>query len=849
MENRFTLIVANLLSYVPINVFRKGQETFYAKIRQAIIDGFRTMYIEGPTGMGKAFLQATLADAIINGSQDIKILILVPKIDLLSQMKDEFTKFAVRLLVGLRGGGWKTDGQYVTVMTYQTFVRLNNDELKEYSVMFLDEAHLALGVVTRAKIDEQLHAIIIGFTATSEYSEEKNLKEWLGLEVHRISVLEAVNVGMLSGIQVMTGKVKIKIAGRSQGEATSEYVERISSDIIRQGGNIAAARLYKKLFQPKGLRFVMFTLTVEQGRDLVEELVRQGVTVRLIEGAMSTDDRKDLFDDFKDNKFEVLVGVDVPKTGFDDEGVCGVIFAYPIGSLVGLTQGAGRATRLWKMMPDKIAYVVQLMFEGRDQVFYSQVLEGNSTLVPKVLGEREIKGMRNRLISTSDIEQGLCDEILESVHVTEEEVMRVVKEYTDEYVQEQAPEGWCTASQIGHLDNVQGGSVKIKDLAETYRLEHPEWFKMYMAGPNFADHYHPELVAILKELCAKKEKAPDGWFTANQIKLFNDVQGGGVQIKNLAEEHRAEHPEWFRMYRRGSFFIDHYHPELVAILKEKCARKEQAPDGWFTAGQILQFSDVRGGLLKIKSLAEEHRGEHPEWFKMYMTSSLFSEHYHPELVAILKELCVRTEEAPNGWFTAGQIAQFDDVQGDYIKIKNLAEEYRSAHSEWFVIYRIASQFAEHYHPELVAILKEKCARKEQAPDGWFTVTQIVKQGHVRGKITKIKSLAEEHRGEHPEWFKMYMNNTMFVEHYAPELVAILKELCAKKEAPDGWFTANQILQFSDVQGALRKIKSLAEEHRGEHPEWFQDYTRGPVLFEHYAPELVDILKDLCKKKK
>ncbi|MCF7831580.1 MAG: DEAD/DEAH box helicase family protein [Candidatus Pacebacteria bacterium] len=711
MENRFMLIVANLLSYVPINVFRKGQETFYTEIRQAIIDGFRTMYISGPTGIGKSFLQATIADAIINGAQDIKILILVPKIDLLSQMKNEFTKFAVRLVVGLRGGGWKSNGQHVTVMMYQTFIKLSNDELKQYSVIFLDEAHLALGPVRRAKVDEQQHAIIIGFTATPEYSDEKNLKEWLGLEVHRISVSEAVEVGMLSGIQFMTGKVKIKIAGRLQGEATSEYTERISSDIIRQGGNIAATRLYKKLFQPKGLRFVMFTLTVEQGRDLVEELVYQGVTARLIEGAMSRDDRRDLFDDFKDNKFEVLVGVDVPKTGFDDEGVCGVIFAYPVGSLVGLTQGAGRATRLWKLMPDKIAYVVQLMFEGRDQVFYSQVLEGNSMVMPKVLGEREMKGMRKRLISTSDIEQELCDEILESVHVTEEEVMRVVKEYTDEYVRERAPEGWFTASQITRMDDVQGQLDQVKALAEIYRSRCSLWFMMYLSGPNWTEHYAPDLVAILKKQCARKKQAPEGWMTASQIGQMDDVWSGDVLIKNLAEIHRSNHPDWFGMYFSGNNFTEHYAPDLVDILKEARVRQD-SPEGWYTANQISKMGDVLSHSVRIKKLAEEYRAEHSDWFKMGKTGSNFTEHYAPDLVAILKDLCILKSRAPEGWYTANQISKFSDVQGKFVLIKNLAEGYRKDHPQWFRVYLIGPRTAEHYAPDLVAILKDLCKRKK-----------------------------------------------------------------------------------------------------------------------------------------
>ena len=131
--------------------------------------------------------------------------------------------------------------------------------------------------------------------------------------------------------------------------------------------------------------------------------------------------------------------------------------------------------------------------------------------------------------------------------------------------------------------------------------------------------------------------------TAGQIYQHDDVQGGDRKIKSLAEIHRSENPEWFKMYSVHTIFTEHYHPDLVALLKESCARKEEAPEGWMTANQIAQCDDVQGKSEKIKSLAEIHRSENPEWFKMYSVYTMFIEHYHPELVSILKEKCKRTK--------------------------------------------------------------------------------------------------------------------------------------------------------------------------------------------------------------
>jgi superfamily II DNA or RNA helicase len=122
----------------------------------------------------------------------------------------------------------------------------------------------------------------------------------------------------------------------------------------------------------------------------------------------------------------VLVGIDTIKEGFDDPGVHGVMFVYPIGSLVGLIQGGGRATRLDKLCPNKIAYIVQLMFKGKSQVFYNSVLEGDTLLVPdNEAGEvpRDFDVVTTRELAN------VHDEIITDVSVEHEEIMRLVREY------------------------------------------------------------------------------------------------------------------------------------------------------------------------------------------------------------------------------------------------------------------------------------------------------------------------------------------------------------------------------------------------------------------------------------
>ena len=86
MEELLTLIIQNIKRFEESMKFRKGQKPFYDKIIEGLKNDWTTMFIKGPTGMGKTFLQAVLAAAII-GDSNIKILLLTSKITLLKQIQ------------------------------------------------------------------------------------------------------------------------------------------------------------------------------------------------------------------------------------------------------------------------------------------------------------------------------------------------------------------------------------------------------------------------------------------------------------------------------------------------------------------------------------------------------------------------------------------------------------------------------------------------------------------------------------------------------------------------------------------------------------------------------------------
>lgn len=420
MKELLTLIIQNIESFEKSVQFRKGQKPFYNAIIQGLKKGWETMYIEGPTGMGKTFIEAVIAAAII-GDSNIKVLLLTSKITLLQQIQREFKKFVGFLRTGLFGGGFKDHSQQVTIMTYDSFRNLDESIAKQYSVLLLDEGHKGLGEKTKAKLERQKKfSILIGFTASATYSAKKSLEDFLENLAYKLSIVKAVELGMLSNIKVMIASVDIEIESQRKGESKGDYEERISSEIIREGGNIATARLYKRVFAKRNLRGISLVLTMNQGNDLVEQFALEGIKAELIHSGMKRAERENMFSRFRNSEFTVLVGMGIIKEGFDDPGVSVAITTYPVSSIVDMTQFPGRAERIDEENPDKVAYIVNLAYKAKKQLFYTDILDGKSEVL-------QTKGCTEKLDITPN-KKIKFKSLISKVAVSEKEIREIMRD-------------------------------------------------------------------------------------------------------------------------------------------------------------------------------------------------------------------------------------------------------------------------------------------------------------------------------------------------------------------------------------------------------------------------------------
>lgn len=336
---------------------------------------------------------------------------------------------------------------------------------------------------------------------------------------------------------------------------------------------------------------------------------------------------------------------------------------------------------------------------------------------------------------------------------------------------ESVPAGWITKSTLS--EKIALSPQTIEKIAEEYREEHPDWFGMYAneQGRIF-EYYHPELVSIVTQEANEIGPAPIGW--VNRRQLARNLNRAVETLDSIAEQYREEHPDWFCLYKnaQGGVF-EYYHPDLVTKLTVELEVSNQVPEGWLTVGDLATALGVNRNTAN--KMIGQYREEHPDWFGTYpnprnnLRAAMF---VSPDLFGVIKAEVLKIETVPEGWVTRNKLAVGLNVSDALVS--RLAEQYREEHPDWFQLYRSdQGRVLEHYHPDLIQVIREGAHRYETAPDGWETAGSLAAKLGI--KQPKARELAEQHSESYPEEFREYKTKGGGIRrHYGPRIVEIVR---------------------------------------------------------------------------
>ncbi len=404
---------------------RKGQIPLHQKIAEHIgtkVTGPNDGYCVLPTGVGKTVLFSNIIEQMMR-KQKAKVCIVVPSVPLLDQVRQEIRSRAPNIPVATVGGGnlQQINENGIQIVTYQSLKDINAKET--YDLVILDETHTATSENRTEAVNGFTTALRIGFTATPEYSEEKNVEKLLGREIVNMSLIEAQREGMLAPFKVLHVQSEADLSELKQnqnGEYNDEDLEKALNTDVQNG---AVVETHLKHFHANE-RFVAFCSTLKHCRALERkfkeknfrvvvhtpvDLSRAGITGTEDEQNAEVSRKLNLHPDHAD-AIDGVISSRKLTAGWDEPIISVCYNVTPTSSKVDIVQKSGRALRLDPMNPNKIATVVDFIYKQNTtakRVLFSDILLGT------LHKELSTKNENGKNPSVEDLETALRSAIRE----------------------------------------------------------------------------------------------------------------------------------------------------------------------------------------------------------------------------------------------------------------------------------------------------------------------------------------------------------------------------------------------------------------------------------------------------
>lgn len=312
-----------------------------------------------PTSAGKSLIQALLTKFTIENS-DQSVLILVPTVGLVTQMKDDFVDyrlFEASEIAEVRAGA-KQGKQRVVIATWQSAIKKPKEWFNQFGMLLCDEMHLAIGKSISSIINKLNYCQYKVGLSGSLRDGKANLMQYVGLfgEIYKpVSTKDLMDAGQVTKLKINSIFLKYPEAV-SNAIAAVDYQTEIKAITGLAKRNNWVANLAVNLAKRNENVFVMFK-HIEHGKALKDAILALGYDdVHYVSGEINADRRNELKLLAERGKGMIIVAsYGVFSTGISVKNLHHVIFAHPVKSKVTVLQTIGRVLR--KHNSKKIAMI------------------------------------------------------------------------------------------------------------------------------------------------------------------------------------------------------------------------------------------------------------------------------------------------------------------------------------------------------------------------------------------------------------------------------------------------------------------------------------------------------------
>jgi len=307
-------------------------------VRQALVDGARSVLLQLPTGAGKTVIFSQITAACRDKGH--RALILVHRRELIDQASRKL--LALDVPHGFIAAGYPTSNQAVQIASVQTLVRRLRSIPWEPSLIIVDEAHHSLAASYRLVFDTWPKAFRIGVTATPCRLDGRGLKHAFDTLICGPSVEELTDHGHLCQAKLFAPPIKAdfsKIRIVAGDYPASKLSERMNKPTIT--GDVIGHYLDKA----DGYKAIAFCCDTKHAESVAASFRDAGISAQTLLGTTPTTQRDKLVANFAAGKVQVLATVDVVSEGFDcPDASCAILLRRTMSEALYLQQ-VGRVLR------------------------------------------------------------------------------------------------------------------------------------------------------------------------------------------------------------------------------------------------------------------------------------------------------------------------------------------------------------------------------------------------------------------------------------------------------------------------------------------------------------------------
>jgi len=337
---------------------REYQEDASTLFREGMLETGRAQVVLA-TGLGKTVVMAeTLADLFRdNLVQHGRALVVAHTRSLVRQLHQSFWHQLPKWLPTQHFAEGETPTYWdgITFATIQT-VRSKLDDLPDFGVILVDEAHHIGAEMFRETIDRLDPPMLGGMTATPWRGDGYDIDQLLGPPLVRLGIQDGLQQGFLTEVDYRLMADNLDWAFVQKCSRYQYSLSQLNRKLILPTRDEQAARAIRHTFDEDGRRGgILYSPTIKHATHMAAMLRRMGLRSEAISTGIVPRDQDVLMSRFRAGKIDILTTVDMFNEGVDVPDVDLIVFMRATHSRRIFVQQLGRGLRL---SPDKDSVVV-----------------------------------------------------------------------------------------------------------------------------------------------------------------------------------------------------------------------------------------------------------------------------------------------------------------------------------------------------------------------------------------------------------------------------------------------------------------------------------------------------------